>query len=311
MAITAADPFPKDALEANRAGQLTVVQRDKLRPIARYTRQSTFGAAIVFVVAAAMMVLDEKLQLPVVLRMPLAGACLALAAFFLVRAVVGADALSRDLRHRQVQSADGAIGKRTGSYSARGARRTHWLDVGDGTYRVSPSGYDAAPDAGIVRVYFLPRSRRVVNLERLPDAPFKGGITPHGVLATIGEALLSGNRREINEIRAQGALFFEAAKAARDEPVAPPAPSARDPHPLAQAIVGTWTSALMTVTFEPDGTVIGTLFGGVHRRGRWSVDGAGRLIADVTGQREAANAWVAGNELTIAAEGTALRFTRS
>jgi hypothetical protein len=311
MAITGADPFPKDALETNRAGQLTAVQRDKLRPIARYTRQSTLVAAVIFAVAAAMMVFDEQLALRGVVRMALAGACILLAAFFLVRAVVGADALSRDLRHPHVQSVDGAIGKRKGSYSSRGGRRTYWLEVGDGIFRVSRVGYEAAPDAGIVRVYVLARSRRVVNLERLPDAPFKGGITPHGVLATIGAAVLSGNRREINEIRAQGAPFLEAAKAARDEPVTPPAPSARDPRPLAQAIVGTWTSPLMTVTFDADGTVTGTILGGMQRRGRWSVDGAGRLIADVTGQREAANAWVAGGELTIAAEGTALRFSRS
>ena len=47
----------------------------------------------------------------------------------------------------------------------------------------------------------------------------------------------------------------------------PPAPMRRDPRPLENAIVGTWTSTLMTVAFEADGTVTATLFGGIHRRG--------------------------------------------
>jgi hypothetical protein len=178
-------------------------------------------------------------------------------------------------------------------------------------YRVSGIGYDAAPDAGIVRVYFLPRSRRVVNLERLPDAPLAAGTSQRDVVASLAAAGRSRSRRGVNEVRAQMAPLIDAVTGARDESVVPPGPKERDPRPLAQAIVGTWTSALMTVTFEADGAVTATLLGGMQRRGRWSVDGGGRLIADVTGQREAADAWVAGGELTIAAEGTALKFTRS
>ena len=311
MAISRADPFPKDALETNRGGQLTTAQRDRLRPIARYTRQSMFGAAVVFVVAAAMMRFDRDLSLPAVVRVALAVACLVLAAYFLMRAIVGNDALSRDLRHMRVESTEGAIGKRAGGYQSRGGRRFYYLDVGDGRFRVaSRASYDAAPDAGMVRVYFLPRSRRVVNLERLPDPPLAPGLTPRDVLATIGSAFLSGNRRGINELRAQMAPVVDAANAARDEPVAPPPLDARDPRPLEQAIVGTWRSAIMTVAFETDGSVTATMFGGMQRRGRWSVDRAGRLIADVTGQKEAAEAWVAGDQLTISAEGSALTFRR-
>ena len=35
MPIHSADPFPTDALEANRSGRLTKQQRDRLRPLAR------------------------------------------------------------------------------------------------------------------------------------------------------------------------------------------------------------------------------------------------------------------------------------
>ena len=310
MATTRADPFPKDALEANRGGRLTTAQRDGLRHIARYTRQSMLGAGIVFVVAAAMMLFNRELSLPEVLRVALAAVCLVLAVFFLVRAVVGGDALSRDLRRMEVRTVEGAIGKRSRSYVGANRRQPEWVDVGDGRFCVSRAGYDAAPDAGMVRVYVLPRSRRIVNLERLPDARLASGTTPRDVLVSVGSALLSGNRREINEVRAKMAPVVDAAKAAGEESGVPPAPDARDPRPLDQAIVGTWTSALMTVAFAADGSVAATMLGGLQRRGRWSVDRAGHLISDVTGQRDAAEAWVAGDRLTISAEGSALTFTR-
>jgi hypothetical protein len=90
---------------------------------------------------------------------------------------------------------------------------------------------------------------------------------------------------------------------------ATPAPHSRDPRPLADAITGSWTSGLMNLTFSPDGNVAVTILGTV-RNGRWSVDGAGRLRADITGGPETADAWVAGNQLTVAVEGTELTFTR-
>lgn len=66
----------------------------------------------------------------------------------------------------------------------------------------------------------------------------------------------------------------------------------------------------MTVAFPPDGTVTATMLGGKPRRGRWSVDGSGRLRAYVTGAAEAAGAWVVGDQLTIAMEGKGLTFSR-
>jgi hypothetical protein len=77
-----------------------------------------------------------------------------------------------------------------------------------------------------------------------------------------------------------------------------------------EAILGTWSSGFMTVAFSPDGTVTATMLGGKQRRGRWSVDGSGRLRADVTGAAEAADAWVAGDQLTISVEGKGLTFRR-
>jgi len=311
MPINRADPFPTEALEANRSGRLTTEQRDRLRPLARYARQSAFLAAVIFVVASAMMVSDRQLSLPAMLRPVLAGVCLVLAAFFLVRAIIGGDALSRDLRHMEVQSAEGPIGKRRGGSTGRSGRRSYLFDVGDGTFRAaSRTSYDTAPDAGIVRVYFLPRSRRVVNLERLPDVAFAQGTTAQDVVASLGAGLRARSRREVNEIRAKMAPVMDAANAALDAPATPPPLGARDPRPLEQAIVGTWRSAIMTVAFDAEGGVSATMLGGIQRRGRWSVDRGGRLISDVMGHQDAAEAWIVADELTISADGTALTFTR-
>jgi DNA-3-methyladenine glycosylase I len=221
------------------------------------------------------------------------------------------DALSRDLRHMTVQTAEGPIGKLRGRSTGRSGRRSYLFDVGGGTFRVaSRAWYDAAPDAGMVRVFFLPRSQRVVNLERLPDVAFAPGTTPQDVVASLGAAVRSHNRREVNEIRAKMAPAMDAMNASRDAPVTPPPLGARDPRPLAEAIVGTWRSAILNVTFDADGSVSTTMLGGIERRGHWSVDRAGRLVSDVLGREDAAEAWVVGGELTIAAEGTALKFTR-
>jgi hypothetical protein len=37
------------------------------------------------------------------------------------------------------------------------------------------SGWNAAPSAGYVRAFYLPRTKWIVNLERLPDRPLPDG----------------------------------------------------------------------------------------------------------------------------------------
>jgi len=208
----------------------------------------------------------------------------------------------------KVQSTEGPIGKHRGGSTGRSGTRSYWFEVGDGTFRATRRSYDAAPDAGMVRVFYLPRSRRVVNLERLPDVAFASGTTAKEMVASLGAAVRSHNRREVNEIRAKMAPVMDAVNAARDEPVT--RPTLADPRPLEQAIVGTWRSAILSVTFDADGSVSATMLGGMQRRGRWSVDRRGRFVSDIMGHEDATEAWVVGDELTITADGTALKFTR-
>jgi hypothetical protein len=54
----------------------------------------------------------------------------------------------------------------------------------------------------------------------------------------------------------------------------------------------------------------GDLHGRKTRDGLWSVDASGRLTADLTGEQATADAWIAGDRLTIVVDGTGLTFTR-
>jgi hypothetical protein len=206
----------------------------------------------------------------------------------------------------QVASAEGAIGKRR--IAGGRAQSTYLLDVGDRTFKVSRATCDAAPDAGLVRLYFLPRSRKIVNLERLPNPPLPKEVTAQGIVHSLSTAFV-GTRSQRNEARAEMAGLGDALKASfAGEQAAPPS-GARDPRALEKAIVGTWTNGLMNVTFSAAGTVTIHMLGR-KRDGHWSVDGGGRLCADITGRQQAADAWIDGNQLTIAADGTGLTFTR-
>ena len=90
---------------------------------------------------------------------------------------------------------------------------------------------------------------------------------------------------------------------------AAPASKVSDTRPLKKAIVGTWSSGVIKVTFSADGRVTTELLG-TNGDGHWSIDSSGRLRSDITGQQGATDARVAANELTITAEEVGLTFTR-
>ena len=170
-----------------------------------------------------------------VLRVLIPLVCLAVAAFLVLRAVGGADALSHDLKVGRVQFAEGAIGK--SSQSVDEGNDICSLDVGDSRFNVMPMTYDAAPDAGYVRLYFLPTSRIVVNLERLPDPPVEIGAAARDIVQALGAAARFHDRRMLNEARASMAGLGNAMKAGFAQPLTPPADT-QDPRPLGKAILG-------------------------------------------------------------------------
>jgi hypothetical protein len=305
MAATPQSPFRSDALDANRRGELSDEQLRGYRALSWSKRRSSLSTAAYLVAGALLVAFFASPSSSVVLRGSVIVICLTIAAFLVVRAISGADALTRDLRHRHVESIEGAVGKRR-----RSAGRTasnYYLDVGDRTFTVGGSTYAAAPDAGFARVYFLPRSRKIVNIELTPKAtPALEAVPLQKIAASLGAAFRSQTRRERNEARAEIASIGDALESNFVRSAAPP--SAADSRALGEAIVGSWKNAVMKLTFSTDGQLL-IHMGGTERRGHWSVDGR-RLSADIMGHQQTADAWVAGNQLTITLDGDGMAFTR-
>ncbi len=299
-----ADPFPADALDANRANRLSAEQRTWLRSMAKNNRSSSMSiAGVAGVLAIILFFFADRGGVE---RILIALALLIVAAFFFVRGFTGADPLDADLREGYVESVEGAISKRRVSTGGRSSLVTHYIDVERKQMRAFKDQYDAAPDAGYVRVYYVPHSMRVVNLERLPDptGAADAARSPEDALKLAAKSIFSFDEVKSAEARAQLAAMGHAM-----QPGGRPAASDLDPRPLAEAILGRWTNGMVTLDFDAGGTVTVTMPGGVQRQAHWSVDGQGRLVADVMGKQEAGDAWIAGDRLSIkeGAEGIVLK----
>jgi hypothetical protein len=170
MAAAPLDAFLPDGLAANSSGHLSDAQRQGLRILARAEHKSELAGAVGCVVLGVVLLVAAGPASPAWFRPLIAIASFAIAAFLVFRAISGDDALTRDLRSGRVASVEGAIGKHVRErHSWRGSgARTYYLDVAGQTLEAQPSMYAAAPDAGCVRVFFLPRSHRVVNFAHNP-----------------------------------------------------------------------------------------------------------------------------------------------
>jgi hypothetical protein len=299
--MAAGNAFQPDAVEANRRGELTESQRRGFRAQSNSDRRSALGLAAVFLAIAVLVGFFAASSASPLSRAVITVVALLVALFVGLRAIVGFDALTRDVRAGRVQSIEGAIGKRGSLTTGRAARQHKLLEVGTQTFKVMRGTYEAAPDAGFVRVYFLPRSRKIVNLERLESPPVD--------LKTSLDALKHAHsRQEANEIRAQVAGAVDRMSVGfTDSRLAAPEP--RAPGPLVDLLVGSWSNEMMTLTFRKDGTVT-VRMGGMEREGNWSVNFEGRLSSSITGQNEVADASVSGDQLTVSQGGQGFRFTR-
>jgi hypothetical protein len=88
--------------------------------------------------------------------------------------------------------------------------------------------------------------------------------------------------------------------------VSPPASSGRS---LAEAIVGSWRSELVSLTFAPDGTLSGGRPGRRQRSGRWSIAPDGRL--HIGGMGTDTEAWIEDGQLTVILQGVAWKLERA
>ena len=303
--------FDQAALAENQAGRLAGDQRKWLSNMSGSSRRGNVTAAV-FCVILGLLLLVAPGPAQYSVTKPLVGiGFLVIAGFLFVRGFIGADPLTQDLRERAVESVEGAIQKQL--VQQRSGPSLHYFNVAGKRLHAFGDQYDAAPDYGWVRVYYLPHSKRVANFERLPDRPLPPGALDSPAAAV--KAMLGGLHGHDAVSRAEAMAQLQAlggAMRARVEGDAtPPAPDQRDPRPLAQAIVGRWSNGTVTVEFIADGTATGTTFGGLHHDGHWSVDSSGRLVADVTGSSEAVDAWVVGDSLTIAEQGVAIKLSRA
>lgn len=306
------DAFVPDALETNKAGRLTDDQRRNLRGMSRGLRKGEVQFAAVLV-ALGLLIWFAPGPASAAVTKPLVGiAALLIAAAVVIRGLAGADPLTNDLRGGTVASVEGAISKRTIMSSSRGSSSTSfYLDVEHQRIHASRAAYDAAPEAGWVRLFYLPRSHHLVNFEHLPDHAVAAGAmsSPADALKAVGSTLFAHDEVARAEARAQMAAVGNAMKPVKADPT-PPVSANRDPAALRDGLVGEWASGMFDVTFAPDGTLRLNMPMGPARSGSWSVDESGHLVSDVMGASEATDAWISGDVLTISMQGQALAFHR-
>lgn len=310
MPPSTVDPFPADALEANRSGSLSDEQRRHLRNYVTADRWNRVLVGLFFVFVGIVLTRTAG-RGPNGWMLPWVGAAILVGgAAYVLHSLGFGDRLLADVREARVQQIEGAIVKlRTNTAVSNTRSAPRFVRVEGKRFHVSPAGYTTAPDGGIVRLYYLPRSRRVVNLERLPDRPLPPGMmeSPVEVIRTLGKALRS--RDPIEQAEANATLA--ALKSAIRGPAAPPPPEQRDPRPLAQAIVGRWRVGPLSLEFSRDGSVTLQPAGGESRTGRWWVDPEGHLHSDAQGEEQSGEAWIAGDALTLSIGGERITLHRA
>jgi len=271
--------FLADALDANRGGRLSEGQRRQLQEGLDFKHKGLLGSV-----------------------------------------ARGFDRLAKDLEAGRVENVEGAITKRLGP-SALLLGSTPWTSyeirvanhqAGSQAFHTSRELHEHVPDAGFVRLFYLPRSRWVVNLERLPDPPVSD-VSMQSAKEAVGglaKALKARDRVGLAEARAQLDAMGRAA-----EKVVPTDVRSSGQRPeagaLDKAIVGSWSSPLLSVSFDEDGRLTAQLADGSDHQGRWSVDPEGRLHADLMGAPILADASVADDELTLVINNQALMLQRS
>ncbi len=315
MTTTASDegPFPSSAIETNQAGRLTEQQRSNWRSRSRGVRKTELSFAAIVVIIGALVAFSSGPAKDATLK-PIVGiVCFVIAALLIVRALTGGDSITNDVRDGTVVSVDGAITKRVTTTSAgSSSTERYYLDVAGKRLQTGSAGFHAAPDAGYVRVFYLPRSKRVVNLQRLPGPviPELDAASVRSMMQTMAAGAHHHDEVSMAETRAQMQAIGDQFKAQVLGSTTPPPGDQQDRRPLAEAIVGSWSNGFISVVFSADGTLSGSLPNGHQVNGHWSVDPQGQLRSDAFGKDETAPAWVAGSTLTIAAGGNAIALQR-
>jgi hypothetical protein len=309
------DIYSAPDIETNRAGRLTDDQSRFLKAQARSFSKGMLYAALFAVVIGVLLAISTGPAPNAWARPAASAACFAGALVFLFLAL-RPNSEAADASGGRVEAVDGPIGKKSWSTEGKSSSITsYFLEIGAKRYEVGRSLYQAAPEAGWVRVYVTPRIHKVVNFEQLPDkvVPDLATVTPMKMLGEVGKAIFARDQETRNETRAEMEAMGNAMKAQMPiiKDATPPPAAERDPRPLAQAILGKWQMGPMAMNFMPDGTMVATFMGGRQRQGHWSIGADGKLHSDATGTPGAADAWITGDTLTISQQGEAAAFQRA
>ena len=310
----AADPFPPTALEANRSGRLTPEQVALYRAEAASDRRNLLFAGIAIMGFGAVILFGAVSgRIPGGRLEPLAvgGAILAFGA---VVAWFGG------IRGSQAKAAAAAAGRVTSiegpfrrdrrdrrdtdpGHISPGNEYEYYLLVGDRSFTVSREQWEAAPEDGVVRVYLLGDSDRIVNLEKNGEAP------PPQMPGIVHAALERAAASSDPATAAQARAMLDQADAMSIVLGASPQPSQPPPSgPLDQAILGSWRSDLMDVTYEfrADGSAVATSPKAGTHEGRWSVVNADTIHLD----DDMLHASVTGDTLSLGEPPRLLAFKR-
>ena len=175
------DPLPRSALAMNRTGRLTPEQIRALHVDANQSRRSGTLAGLAILAFGALILWGTVMGRVPGSRLQSFGIGGALAAVGAI--MLATQGMSRGPRAAQLASESTPLEILEGplrrerfdptslgghSYATKGAARYDYrLHVGARRIVVSEKIYNASPDGGIVRVFLLPNSDRVVNLECL------------------------------------------------------------------------------------------------------------------------------------------------
>ncbi len=233
----------------------------------------------------------------------------------------GLSPFARDAKGGRVEVLEGAITTTVRQGVSELPRSPHYFvdvanrQVGRQRFRTYHDVFDAAPDAGLVRAFHAPHSRWIVNVELLPDPP---GRRRHIAVALHDLAQGEAVRRDAQhahdvvgeaEARAELGGMQRNLESYLPDPSTAAAPG--DPDALRTAILGSWESPFLNITFREVGTLRATTSNGMTLDGRWSVGADGQLHANVMGGAGSAAATISGDDLTVVLDGQALRLRRA
>jgi len=173
------NPLSSEALDSNRRGELTGTQRDGFALRLQQRNRSALGVAGALLAMAVLVGVFAAPSLSAVWRIAIVVVALGIAVSLILRVLTGGDkALGRDLRHGRVHAVTGPITKEQESAMDVDSTSVYILKVGDQRFTVAAVAFEAAPRSGQVHLYYLPASRKVVNLEAFTEGTLTGAPRP-------------------------------------------------------------------------------------------------------------------------------------